>query len=194
MTGFLAVDQMQEVVARCWQPFLARLSVPVTPEITGAGELAMHHLRQVCTHLFETPPFTLVHHDFDGENLFFSVIDGQPSIAIIDWQLTTRARGPVDVAWRIGSQSEPTDRRKHELDLLQRYHRLLVEQGVSDYNFDQCWNDYRLSMLVAVGRTSAAVGLQPGGPRGGPWDTIVPRYCQAVDDLGVADLLATLWP
>ena len=141
MTGFLAVEQMQQVVARCWQPFLARLSVPVTPAITEAGELATHHLRQVCTHLFETPPFTLVHHDFDGENLFFLVIDGQLSVAVIDWQLTTRARGPLDVAWLIGSQCEPVDRRKHELDLLQMYHRLLVEQGVSDYHFDQCWND-----------------------------------------------------
>ena len=108
MTGFLAVEQMQEVVARCWQPFLARLSVQVTPAVTQAGELAAHHLRQVCTHLFETPPFTLVHHDFDGENLFFSVVDGQPSVTVIDWQLTTRARGPLDVAWLIGSQCEPT--------------------------------------------------------------------------------------
>ena len=194
MTGFLAVEQMQDVVARCWQPFLARLSVPVTPAVTQAGELAAHHLRQVCTHLFETPPLTLVHHDFDGENLFFSVADGQPSVAVIDWQLTTRARGPLDVAWLIGSQCESTDRREHELELLQMYHCRLVEQGVPDYDFDQCWNDYRLSMLVAVGRTSGSVGLQPSGPRGGPWDTIVPRYCQAVDDLGVADLLATMSP
>ena len=74
------------------------------------------------------------------------------------------------------------------------YHRLLVDQGVSDYDFDQCWNDYRLSMRVAAGRTSGSVGLQPSGPRGGPWDTIVPRYCQAVTDLGVADLLATTSP
>ena len=194
MSGFLAVDQMQEVVARCWQPFLARLSVPATPAVTEAGELAANHLRQVCTHLFEVPPFTLVHHDFDGENLFFSVVDGQLSVAVIDWQLTTRARSPLDVAWLIGSQCEPTDRRKHELDLLQMYHRLLVGQGVSDYSFDQCWNDYRLSMLVAVGRTSGSVGLQPGAPRGGPWDTIVPRYCQAVSDLGVAELVATMSP
>ena len=44
MTGLLAVEQMQEVVTRCWEPFLARLSVPVTPAITEAGELASHHL------------------------------------------------------------------------------------------------------------------------------------------------------
>ena len=36
MTGFLAVEQMQQVVARCWQPFLARLSVPVTPALRPA--------------------------------------------------------------------------------------------------------------------------------------------------------------
>lgn len=116
----------------------------------------------MCTHLFETPPFTLVHHDFDGENLFFSV-DGQLSVAVIDWQVTTRARGPLDVASLSGSQCEPLDRSKRELDLLQMYHRLLVEQGVSDYGFDQCWDNYRLSKLVAMGRTSASVGLNRAG-------------------------------
>ena len=191
MTGFLAVGQMQDVVARCWDPFLARLSVPVTPAIAEAGELASRHLQEVCAYLYETPPRTLVHHDFDGENLFFPVVAGQPPVVVLDWQLTTRAHSAIDVGWLIGGQCEPADRRKHELDLVHTYHGLLVDHGVSNYDFDRCWDDYRLSMLVAVGRTSGSVGLQPPGPRGGPWDKIVPRYCQAVCDLGVAELLAT---
>jgi hypothetical protein len=190
MTGFLAVEQMQEVVTRCWDPFLARLSVPVTPAISEAGELASHRLQEVCAYLLETPPLTLIHHDYDGDNLFFPAAGGRPSVVVIDWQLTTRAHSAVDIGWLIGGQCEPEERRRHELELVQMYHGLLVDQGVSNYGFDQCWDDYRLSMLLAVGRTSGSVGLQPPGPRGGPWDKIVPRYCQAVSDLGVAELLA----
>ena len=190
MTGFLAVEEMQEVVARCWDPFLARLSVPVTPAITEAGELASHHLQEVLAYLLETPPLTLIHHDYHGDNLFFPAAGGRASVVVVDWQLTTRAHSAVDIGWLIGGQCEPEQRRRHELELVQMYHGLLVEQGVSNYGFDQCWDDYRLSMLLGVGRTSGSVGLQPPGPRGGPWDQIVPRYCQAVSDLGVAELLA----
>ena len=189
MTGFRAVEQMQNVVARCWDPFPARLSVPVTPAITEAGELASHHLQEVCAYLLETPPLTLIHHDYHGENLFFPAA-GRRSVVVIDWQLTTRAHSAVDIGWLIGGQCEPEQRRRHELELVQMYHGILVDQGVSNYGFDQCWDDYRLSMLLGVGRTSGSVGLQPPGPRGGPWDKIVPRYCQAVSDLGVAELLA----
>ena len=191
MTSLLAVGEMPEVAARCWEPFLARLSVPVTPAITEAGELVSHHLQQVVAYLLETPPLTLIHYDFHGDNLFFPVVGDQLSVVVCDWQITTRAHAAVDVGWLIGGQCEPEDRRKYEVDLVQMYHGLLVEQGVSNYGFDQCWDDYRLSMLLAVGRTSGSVGLQPLGPRGGHWDTIVPRYCQAVSDLGVAELLAT---
>ena len=191
MKSLLAVEQMQEVVAQCWEPFLARLSVPVTPAIAEAGALASHHLRDVCAYLLDTPPLTLIHHDFDGDNLFFPVLDGQLSMVVIDWQLTTRAHAAVDIAWLIGGQCEPEARRRYELGLLQMYHQSLVERGVSDYTFDQCWDDYRLSMLLAVGRISGSVGLQPPGPRGGPWDATMPRYCQAVSDLGVGELIAT---
>jgi hypothetical protein len=192
MTSLLAVGEMQEVVARCWEPFLARLSVPVTPAITEAGKLVSHHLHRVVTYLLETPPLTLIHYDFQGDNLFFPVVNDQLAVVVCDWQLMTRAHAAVDVGWLIGGQCEPEGRRKYEVDLVQMYHGLLVEQGVSNYGFDQCWDDYRLSMLLAVGRTSGAVGLQPLGPRGGSWDKIVPRYCQAVSDLGVADLLTTM--
>ena len=163
---------------------------PVTPAMTEAGELASHHLREVLQYLFETPPLTLVHHDFDGDNLFFPVLDSHPPVVVLDWQLTTRAHSAVDIGWLIGGQCEPEDRRRYEHELVEMYHGLLVDQGVTNYGFDRCWDDYRLSMLLAVARTSGSVGLQPEGPRGGPWDTIVPRYCQAVSDLGVAELVA----
>jgi hypothetical protein len=110
---------------------------------------------------------------------------------VVDWQLTTRAHAALDIGWLIGGQCEPEDRRTQEHELVQLYHKSLVNHGVSDYAFDQCWDDYRLSMLLAVGRTSGSVGLQPAGPRGGPWDKIVPRYCQAVSDLNVGELIAT---
>ena len=50
--------------------------------------------REVCAHLsFEAPPRTLIHHDFDGENLFFSTVDEKPSVIVVDWQLHhSRAR------------------------------------------------------------------------------------------------------
>jgi hypothetical protein len=192
MTSFLSREQMQGVVAQCWPGFLRRLAVPVSPAIVEAGHLVSHYLQAVCTHLLETPPLTLVHHDFDGDNLFFPVRDGRLGVVVLDWQLTTRAHAAVDVAWLVGGQCEPEMRRELEPDLLQMYHGLLVEHGVSGYSFDQCWDDYRLSMLLAVGRTSASVGLRGPGPPGGPWDKIVPRYCQAVSDLGVGDLVASM--
>ena len=192
MTSFASVQQMQGVVAQQWPGFLSRLSVPVTPAITEAGHLVSHHLRAVCGHLLETPPLTLIHHDFDGDNLFFPVVDGRLGVVVLDWQLATRARAAVDVGWLVGGQCEPEMRRDHELDLVRGYHALIVDHGVTDYTFDQCWDDYRLSMLLAVGRTSASVGFRPPGPPGGPWDQIVPRYCQAVSDLGVGELLASM--
>jgi hypothetical protein len=193
MTGFLAADQMQEVVAQHWAQFESRLSGPVTPAITESGRLATRHLRDVCHYLLHTPPCTLVHHDFDGDNLFFPEVDGQMSVVVLDWQLATRAHAALDVGWLIGGQCEPEERRAWEHGLLQTYHRLLVEQGVSDYPFDQCWDDYRLSMLVAIGRVSGAVGLRPPGPPGGPWDHYGPRYAQAVSDLEVGRLVTSDW-
>jgi hypothetical protein len=192
MRGALSVEQMQDVVAQCWPGFLGRLTVPVTPAIAAAGDLVANHLRAVCAHLFRSPPLTLIHHDFDGDNLFFPEVDGRLGVVILDWQLATRARAAVDVSWLIGGQCEPGARREHEVDLVRMYHTLLVEQGVRGYGFDRCWDDYRLAMLLAVARTSAAVALRPPGPPGGPWDTIVPRYCQAVSDLGVGELVDRL--
>jgi hypothetical protein len=41
--------------------------------------------------MYREPPRTLTHHDVQGDNLLVAG-DGEPSLALIDWQLTFRWR------------------------------------------------------------------------------------------------------
>ncbi len=188
LTGYLAGQQMQAAFNQGWEPFLGRLTAPPSTEMTEVGELLKHHLQAIGAHLFEAPPRTLIHHDFDGDNLFFPIIAGEQTLTVIDWQLTTGAHPTVDVAWLIAGKCEPSIRRAHEERLVTQYHSLLVKRGVSDYPLGQCWDDYRLAMFLPAARIASAVGMSPG-PVGGFWDVVFPRYCQAIHDLDVAELL-----
>ena len=74
------------------------------------------------------------------------------------------------------------------------YHSLLLANGVHQYAFEQCWDDYRLAMLLPAARIAVAVGVSQTPPDGGGfWDVVFPRYCQAIEDLEVAELLKTDW-
>lgn len=49
------------------------------------------------------------------------------------------------------SQSvDPATRASIEEGLLREYHRQLVDGGVKEYSFDQCWDDYRTSTMFCV--------------------------------------------
>jgi hypothetical protein len=188
LAGLTSVPEIQQIAVASWPGFLDRLSIPVTTAIADAGELAGRYLTETGAYLLESSPSTLIHHDFDADNLIFSDVDGRLCVTVIDWQLVTQGHAAVDVGWLVAGQCDPATRREHERDLVAGYHRLLVRQGVPDYSFEQCWDDYRLTMLMAVARVSTSVGALPG-PRGGFWDVVFPRYAQALADLEVADLL-----
>ena len=55
-------------------------------------------------------------------------------------------------------------RRENEEQLLRLYHSLLLENGVHEYAFEQCWDDYRLAMLLPAARIAVAVGLAKPRP------------------------------
>jgi hypothetical protein len=49
------------------------------------------------------------------------------------------------------SQSiNPDDRRAIEMDVLRAYHEKLLERGVNNYSFDQCFDDYRISAMFCL--------------------------------------------
>ena len=68
-------------------------------------------------------------------------------MAVIDWEFCARGRGAYDVATFVSEAFPPDQRKKEELGLLHVYHSILEENGVTGNPFEECLDDYRLSML-----------------------------------------------
>lgn len=94
---------------------------------------------------------TFIHGDYRLDNMLFGDGETKPRIAILDWQLPFRANALWDVVYFLAGNFDPEWRRQHEPDLLRAYHEALLENGVRDYAFERCQDDYRASGLVLMG-------------------------------------------
>ncbi|MBK8560348.1 phosphotransferase [Candidatus Amarobacter glycogenicus] len=108
-------------------------------------------------------PETLVHGDYRPDNLFFGAPGGARPLVACDWQSPGKATGVVDAAYFITGSMEPADRRKHEDDLLRRYHNQLLEGGVKDYSFDQLKTDFRGYFAGVIAGGVVLLGTLPEG-------------------------------
>jgi len=96
-----------------------------------------------------TRPFTLLHYDTHTDNFLFANSDNDPAHTVLDWQGIHYGPGVVDVSYFFILSLPVSLRRQAERDLLQSYHATLVAHDVTDYTFEQCWQDYRLSFFRA---------------------------------------------
>lgn len=95
-------------------------------------------------------PQTFLHGDYRLDNCFFPNEEGTRPFMVIDWEFCSRGRGPYDVAAFV-SEAFPTEQRRAvEMGLLRTYHSTLEANGVTGYSFDECVEDYRLSMMEVV--------------------------------------------
>ena len=190
MKGIMTPDQAPVVLMQNWESFLGKLSIPVTDEVLSAGELCARYLSAVSISMYTQSPRTLIHHDVQGDNLLVAG-DGEPSLALVDWQLTTAARPVLDLADFLVAHLETSERRRHEDRLLEIYHSVLTERGVADYPLEQCRDDYAMALLIPASRLATAVGLHPGltATPDGFWNVAFPRYARALTDLGVSEFL-----
>ena len=190
MKGMLTPDQALLVFTQNWESFLGKLSVPVTEDLLAAGDICRLYLRVVSVAMYSGPPRTLIHNDVQGDNLLVAE-DGEQSLAIVDWQLTTPARPGPDLAGFLVGHLETTERRRHENRLLEMYYSVLIQHGITGYSFEQCWDDYRMALVMTASPLATAVGYHPGltATPDGDWNVVFPRYAQALADLGVAELL-----
>lgn len=133
---------------------------------------------------------TFAHMDYRADNFLFGGSAGDGEVTLLDWQLSVRGVGVWDVANFLAGSVTVDDRRAWEHDLVRRYHDGLVTAGVTGYDWDRCWRDYRYAIGQQAWSTCPMGDLEPGNERGRVLlDTITPRYLTAASDHGVAEML-----
>ena len=181
--------QVEEIMRPRWDPFLHRAGHRL-PDKTVIESLRKH-LAYVTDQLYEPPPRTFRHNDYQPNNLLFATPQGGVPFAVIDWGNVSHGRGTFDVAFYMCRGAPPQERRAIETGLLETYHTTLVENGVQGYALDQCIDDYRLSTLFVLARTGYIIAgnLSPTHQRRFV-DTLLPRAYAAVTDLDAVELLS----
>jgi len=107
-------------------------------------------------------PHTIVHTDFRLDNLFFG-----DDVAVIDWQLMTRSRGPYDIGYLLAQSMDVELRRQHADALLRRWYDAVCARGVTGYTWDEAQVDFAAAVLVAlVIPVNAGATIELGNERG----------------------------
>lgn len=131
--------------------------------------------------------FAPVHGDYRLDNLLFP--PSGPGVVAVDWQTLSLALPARDVAFLLGTSLEPDVRRAHEQALVAAYHAALVGHGVTGYDLDLAWEDYRFAQLQGplVAVFGCAYGTRTA--RGDVmFAAMVRRACAAIRDLGTLAL------
>ncbi len=80
----------------------------------------------------------------------------------------------------------PERRVRFEKELLRFYFEKLLTYGVTEYSWEECWQDYRLSALQKIIVPLSHINNKIQGVF---WWGHLERYFQNFDDLGLADFL-----
>lgn len=91
---------------------------------------------------------TLVHGDAHLGNFLFPREAAAGNAYLADWQFWHPTVGGTDLAFMMAAEWEPETRRRLEHGLLQRYYDGLLAHGAQGYSWNQCWDDYRLSVIL----------------------------------------------
>ena len=138
--------------------------------------------------LMANRPTTLAHTDFRLDNFFF----GRPGapVTVIDWQLSVRSLGAMDVSYFIVQSLTTEMRREHGEGLLQRWHQGLVDRGVGGYSLEDAQADFHDAVMLQMSiPVISAANLDPANERGKQLlDCLGHRSCQALADYGCTGL------
>lgn len=132
--------------------------------------------------------FSLIHGDYRLDNLLFD--PDRTAVSVVDWQTLGVGLPARDVAYFAGTSLDVDLRRSIEDELVNAYYRALTGYGVSDYDRETCWQDYRFAMIQALLIPSLGCAFAIDSDRGTDmFAAMLQRGCQAVRDLGTLELV-----
>jgi Ecdysteroid kinase-like family len=179
-------DLLPAAFAPAWEVYCDKTSAAIPPSVARFAERFAELAPTAIRALSERS--MLVHGDIRADNMFFS----GDQLKVVDFQLAAKGGGANDIGYLV-SQGLPTEvRRGRDEALVREYLDRLSEHGVTDYRFDEAWQDYRFA--VAYWLVLPAMPLLS-------WDTLpersrqlcmrlVERAVATIDDVGAVEVFA----
>ncbi len=135
-------DLTRQAVAQFIDHFSSHLTADDVAVMRGAAALVERWAT------LSNTPFTLLHGDYRPDNL---MLGSEPEdVVALDWQTMVIGPPTRDLAYFLGTTLDPEVRRQHESQLVSFYASELRRRGVTAYNNDQCFADYRIGHIQAV--------------------------------------------
>ena len=138
--------------------------------------------------LAERDRFALLHGDYRLDNLLF--FPDAAAVTVVDWQTLGVGLPARDLAYFAATSLKPELRASIEHDLVDEYHRALTGYGVTGYDRETCWHDYRLGIMQALLISALGFAFATSTERGDDMMlAMLARGCQAIRELGTLDLV-----
>ncbi len=181
---------MLDLLPGLWDGFRARYGSDVAGDVQRAGDALFAELEAYL--VADTEPWSVVHGDYRLDNLLFHPDPERATVAVVDWQTCGHGPALADVAYFVGAGLLPADRRAVEEDLVRGYHRGLLAAGVTGYDWDRCWHDYRRGTWAGLVMAIAASNLVERTARGDQmFVAMATRHARHALDLDGAAVIAT---
>ena len=68
-------------------------------------------------------------------------------LKLLDWEMVGLGSGPQDLGQYVLSNMDPAERRESEEELVKAYFEELKRCGVSNVDWEYCWNEYKFGGL-----------------------------------------------
>jgi hypothetical protein len=141
--------------------------------------------------LAEPGRFALMHGDYRLDNMLFT--PDRAAITVVDWQTLGSGLPARDLSYFTATSLLPDVRCTVDDALVDAYHDALLGYGVTDYDRETCWRDYRIGMLQAPLLTVLGCAFAGTTERGDDMMMVMlARGCQAIRELGSLDLVRAL--
>ncbi len=130
--------------------------------------------------------YTVIHDDIHIGNVLYPRIPTVDTVRLIDWQTWHIDLAAKDLAHMMAIFWFPEQRKALERLLLENYYERLCADGVTDYSWEQLWNDYRLCVIRKLFHPAWqwATGHHPN-----IWWNHLERVMTAYEDLECRELL-----
>ncbi|HUB53947.1 MAG TPA: phosphotransferase [Mycobacterium sp.] len=174
---------------------VARMSAEITLDKLGDRMSAADRETFTATMSLVTPwllaehdRFALLHGDYRLDNMLF--YPDATRMTVVDWQTLGIGLPARDLAYFTATSLKPELRAVIENELVDEYHRALSGYGVTGYDRETCWRDYRLGMPQALLISALGFAFATATDRGDDMVlTMLARGCQAIRDLGTQELI-----